>query len=725
MQTDFVFSGNFPHGATADGYDKLAAYGRTVDGFRWVLDTTNDGSPDLVVPAPVRVVGQPVAGDFAPSLPGDELGLFTGSEWLLHQTSASALVEPVRIPSQFKGIPVVGDWDGDGAEDLGTWDPSSNTFFLSLSSDAGGAGGVAHSIAAGQAVATTSFRLDAGYPFAGLGDRPVTTDMDGDGIDDLGLWVPDRGGVTPTDTAEWYFLVSHGAAITTRLTTDVLNPSGRVIRFNPSPFGHDIFAQFGNRLALPLVGNFDPPLSAPGAATAGGSSTTGSSDIPLPSAPPTQSTPTQPPTTPTTQPTTPPVVQPALPASQGNAAPVVRPVAAPLTARGNAPPLVVELSRLFADPDGDRLRYSVVSQTNPALTAPDIRGNCLSLALARNVTGTDQITLRATDTHGAFAEQNLTLQVNPVATTGRTAGGDRTAAQSAGTNGTADVEAEVKPVMGLRTATGIVVDTSGDHQISMPSGQGDTRYPAFGLRSDYVLAGRFVADAKGKATSFDSLIAYGRVTDGYRWLVDFNGDGSADRVFAETANFIGSGVPVVGDFDADPKNGDEVGLFTGSRWYLDRDHDFQLSDEQPLLSTMTGLPVSGDFDGDGWEDLATWNSTTSRLQLSLSSSARGGALENAQRGKVEPTHTISFSVGTLPRALLERLVAADLDQDGIDDLGIWTAGSTPAATDTWSFAVSRGWSLGTRLADMAAKRASFVVYVTPSGGEPLLGNFRN
>ena len=34
-----------------------------------------------------------------------------------------------------------------------------------------------------------------------------------------------------------------------------------VVEFTPYPFGHDLFAQFGDEYAAPIVGNFDPPVA--------------------------------------------------------------------------------------------------------------------------------------------------------------------------------------------------------------------------------------------------------------------------------------------------------------------------------------------------------------------------------------------------------------------------------------------------------------------------------
>jgi hypothetical protein len=46
-----------------------------------------------------------------------------------------------------------------------------------------------------------------------------------------------------------------------RIVRDVLFPGANVVRFDPSPFGNDLFMQFGNEFALPILGNFDPPVS--------------------------------------------------------------------------------------------------------------------------------------------------------------------------------------------------------------------------------------------------------------------------------------------------------------------------------------------------------------------------------------------------------------------------------------------------------------------------------
>jgi hypothetical protein len=74
-----------------------------------------------------------------------------------------------------------------------------------------------------------------------------------DGIDDLGLWVPNRQGSPTPTTAEWYFLLSDH-------TFEFL-PSAVFEAYSPTPLGNDVFAQFGDHFTLPIFGNFDPPVA--------------------------------------------------------------------------------------------------------------------------------------------------------------------------------------------------------------------------------------------------------------------------------------------------------------------------------------------------------------------------------------------------------------------------------------------------------------------------------
>ncbi|MCO6453692.1 MAG: CHRD domain-containing protein [Pirellulaceae bacterium] len=283
ITSDDVFAGNFsgpgPDGifgtqddrnpafiagdAIADGFDKLAAWGdvgvagQATFNFRWLIDLDNDGRPDLVSDDPNLVDGYPVAGNFdGVALNGDEVGLFSGGgltgggTWYFDTNHDYLLDTSVTIPGMI-GLPIVGDFNNDGVDDLGVW---SNDFFsISLGNTPGGVGPNSWS------TSLTRFR----FGFIGQRERPLSADFDADGYDDIGLWVPDRAGAVPEESAEWYILVSGGQSVLNRIEIDPLSGE-RKIEFVPDPFGDDIYAKFGDDFAKPVVGNFDPPTNPGG-----------------------------------------------------------------------------------------------------------------------------------------------------------------------------------------------------------------------------------------------------------------------------------------------------------------------------------------------------------------------------------------------------------------------------------------------------------------------------
>lgn len=243
--SDDVFAGNFAlPGRTTDGFDKLAVYGRAEGEFRWLVDTDNDGVPNIDRVEPLAANGLPVAGRFDNNAAnGDEVGVFDGRYWYFDTNHDFNTDYTLR--SFLVGYPVVGDFDGDGFDDLATW--ADNRFMIDLAR--GSLRGWD-----GQADQTITFG------FIGVRERPVAADMDADGVDDLGLWVPDRTGVTDRAQSEWYFLISNGDSLLERVSPpDDPTDSHPVIDFTPKPFGQDIYARFGDDFALPIVGNFDPP----------------------------------------------------------------------------------------------------------------------------------------------------------------------------------------------------------------------------------------------------------------------------------------------------------------------------------------------------------------------------------------------------------------------------------------------------------------------------------
>ncbi|MHC4399105.1 MAG: Ig-like domain-containing protein, partial [Planctomycetota bacterium] len=244
----------------ADGFDKLAAYGMNMDGVRrWLVDVNNDGVADIDQPEPSPLpsgfsgLGAPVAGNFDVEgadngedpgrLNGDEVGLFDGTNWWLDTDRDFNVSDETPLNPGLKGYPIVGDFDGDGYDDLATFLNGVFTFDLF----ANGGLGMEPS-----PMPTVELEF---LQFIGIRERPVAADMNQDGIDDLGLWVPDRSGATPEEGGEWYFLISD----------DSLQEDGSLAPldhdYTPIPFGDDFFAQFGDEYAAPIVGNFDPPVA--------------------------------------------------------------------------------------------------------------------------------------------------------------------------------------------------------------------------------------------------------------------------------------------------------------------------------------------------------------------------------------------------------------------------------------------------------------------------------
>jgi hypothetical protein len=73
-------------------------------------------------------------------------------------------------------LPVTGDWNGDGRDDIGVWRPSTRKFLLDSN------GNNTWDTATGGDTLTGRFGLST--------DHPVSGDWNGDGRDDVGVWRP-------------------------------------------------------------------------------------------------------------------------------------------------------------------------------------------------------------------------------------------------------------------------------------------------------------------------------------------------------------------------------------------------------------------------------------------------------------------------------------------------------------------------------------------------------
>src|SRR5207253_6271081 len=112
LTSDSIFSGQFtPAGTnpTVLQFDRMGAYGQVNGVYRFLLDFTNDGVPDLNVVSGLQLNGLPVAGHFNPALPNvSEIALFDGhGNWYIdfnhtNNLSAGSLV----IHDGLSGYPI-------------------------------------------------------------------------------------------------------------------------------------------------------------------------------------------------------------------------------------------------------------------------------------------------------------------------------------------------------------------------------------------------------------------------------------------------------------------------------------------------------------------------------------------------------------------------------------------------------------------------------------------
>jgi hypothetical protein len=248
---DQLLAGKFvkPGGVPPDRlFDQLAAFGfvPAQNAFRWLIDTDGDGvielGNDIVTTQPALPAGlgfniasaQAIAGEFDSTRPGDEIGLYNVGKWAFDTNGDRVITDAdLFITNNLVGYPVVGDFDGDARDDLAVF--SANTWSFDLANNGFGSGD-----------RTLMWGLPATQ------DRPVAADMDQDGIDDIGLWLPGAGS-TP---AKWRFLVSNDPAGTRRMVGNIntLNHA-----FLQAPSGNDIYIEFGGAGSRPIVGNFGPP----------------------------------------------------------------------------------------------------------------------------------------------------------------------------------------------------------------------------------------------------------------------------------------------------------------------------------------------------------------------------------------------------------------------------------------------------------------------------------
>ncbi len=151
----------------ADGHDVGLV---DIDQGKWYLrDAATGAITSFFYGNPIDL---PISGDWN----GDGVstpGLYRQSDGFFYarDTNTQGPADNSCFAGDPSDIPVVGDWDGDGDDNLGIYRPSEQKFYLFT-------------------ITCTGLPMGAApisFGFGNPGDKPVTGDWDGDGIDEIGL----------------------------------------------------------------------------------------------------------------------------------------------------------------------------------------------------------------------------------------------------------------------------------------------------------------------------------------------------------------------------------------------------------------------------------------------------------------------------------------------------------------------------------------------------------
>jgi hypothetical protein len=214
--------------------------------------------------------------------------------------------------------------------------------------------------------------------------------------------------------------------------------------------------------------------------------------------------------------------------------------------------------------------------------------------------------------------------------------------------------------IGVYAGGSIVIDLNGNFiQDPNTASNGDVIFK-YNVNGAAVFAGQFNSDEvkfDGFGNNFfDKIGLYGRIGKLMTWQLDTDGDGIFDITRVSGLQLKGA-LPIAGDFNFNPDDGDEIGLFDGKTWYLDNlGINNVTSFTQSFTGNMRGLPIVGDFDGDGLYDLGTFQNNKFYFNLSTF-------------GPIDGNADVVINFGAFQKTA--RPVAADFNGDGATDIGLF------------------------------------------------------
>ena len=148
-----------------------------------------------------------------------------------------------------------------------------------------------------------------------------------------------------------------------------------------------------------------------------------------------------------------------------------------------------------------------------------------------------------------------------------------------------------------------------------------------------------------------------------RFYLDMDGDGAINLTAGDLSFFMGqiNDLPIAGDWNGDGI--DEVGLFRTStnNFYLDMDGDYVIdlngNDLRYIMGAPGDLPISGDWNGDGADEVGLFRPTTNVFYLDVN----GNGIIDLQNGDLQ---YLMGAPGDLP-------ITGDWNGNGADEVGLF------------------------------------------------------
>lgn len=256
-----------------------------------------------------------------------------------------------------------------------------------------------------------------------------------------------------------------------------------------------------------------------------------------------------------------------------------------------------------------------------------------------------------------------------------------------GGNFVARFTVDSRPEIGVYATDNVVVDINGNNYLDLTNADATNRDLVFlfGVINDQRLAGKFFNPISTlppplPGTLFDVLVAYGRNQAGvFRFLIDYNGNGAVDPANGEiVASPQIDGLAAAGNPGGSPNGIDKLAIFDGTLWHLD-----------VLVQILRSMPVSPGIRSSATSMAMAWTTWGMYCNNTFFFNFANDGFADAVDA------TLAFGA---PGAL-DRAVAGDLDEDGIDDLGIWAPDTgTTEGSGEWRFLMSDDFASNKRRA---------------------------